>query len=69
MHDDEKRLVRRSHLAERSCPGDDFQVEPADKDDVRALMLGIMRANGKLDDILYILGEDDDEEEEEAPDR
>ena len=29
-------------------------------------MLGLMRANGKLDDILYILGEDDDEEEEEA---
>lgn len=43
-------------------------MEPADKEDVRSLMLGLMRAHDKLDDILYILGEDDDEEEEEAPD-
>jgi hypothetical protein len=42
-------------------------VEPVDSEDVRVLMIGVMNANAKLDEILYILsGGDDEEEEEEA---
>ena len=40
-------------------------MEAADKEDARSIMLALMRAHAKLDNILYILGEDDDEEEEE----
>jgi len=34
-----------------------------ENDDVLSIMLGIMRANEKLDQILEILGGDDEEEE------
>jgi hypothetical protein len=44
-------------------------VEPADKEDVRALMVGIMNVDAKLDTVIYLLGEDDDEEEEDETDR
>jgi hypothetical protein len=62
---DEERHVRPGHLAHRCPHGHDFEVEPADKEDARSIMLALMRAHAKLDDILYILGEDDGEEEEE----
>ena len=43
-------------------------MEPADKEDVRSLMLGVMNANSKLDAILYILTGGDDEEEADETD-
>ena len=36
------------------------------KDDARAIMIALMNADAKLDEIIYLLSEDDDEEEEET---
>lgn len=45
---------------------DDPAMElPIEYEDIRALMVGVMRANGKLDDIIVLLGGEDEEEEEE----
>ena len=43
-------------------------MEPADKEDVRALMIGIMSVDAKLDTVIYLLEGDDDEEEESETD-
>jgi hypothetical protein len=43
-------------------------VEAFEPDAIHALLVGVMNANAKLDDILYILDGDDDEEEEEEAD-
>ena len=43
-------------------------MEPADKEDVRALMVGIMNVDAKLDTVIYLLGGEDDEEEESETD-
>jgi hypothetical protein len=43
-------------------------VEPADKEDVRSLMIGVMNVDAKLDTIIYLLTEEDDEEEEDETD-
>ena len=39
-----------------------------DEFDVTAIMVGLLDANGKLDEILWILGGDDEEEAEEPSD-
>jgi hypothetical protein len=53
------------HRAAPASARHDYVVEPADKEDVRSLMIGIMNVDAKLDTVIYLLEEDDDEEEEE----
>ena len=36
-------------------------MEAADKEDARSIMLALMRADAKLDTIIYLLTEDEDE--------
>jgi hypothetical protein len=46
----------------------DAEVEAADKEDARSIMLALMRADAKLDTIIYLLTEDADEEEADEAD-
>ena len=56
----------KSHLALGVARCDYLGVETADKEDARAIMLALMSADTKLDQTIYLLGEDDEEEEEET---
>lgn len=37
-------------------------------DHIRSIMIGVMIANGKLDEVLFLLGGEDEEEEEDEAD-
>lgn len=65
LHDDDEWRVRDGHLAIQVARADDSEVEAADKEDARSIMLALMRADAKLDTIIYLLTEDEDEDEEE----